>query len=248
MFRQMTKKRVSLTLEEELVDRIDAEAEEEDLNRSQKVEDITKQYFNSKGIDTAVIFCGDPEKKSLNIHNGKPVLSHIIDHLSSQGVKRAILLVGDNEEIEESFGSDYNGVALEYISDNSLGTAKALEKVEKKVEGDFLALNGHVIADVDVGGMLDVHREESAVSTIALTAVEDPSSYGVAQLKGRKILGFVEKPQSEPPSRLINAGTYLLSPEIFSRIEAQSIEDVFGELSEQDDLYGYIYGGEWIEV
>ncbi len=242
----MAKKRVSLTIEEDIVEKIDSEAEERQLNRSQTVEKIVEKYFGERGIDTAVIFCGDPEAKSLELHNGKPILSHILDHLAEEGVSRAILLSGKNKEIEESFGSDYSGLALEYIEDEPEGTAAALRKIEGKVEGEFAALNGHVIADVDLDEMLRFHREENSVATIALTSVEEPSSYGVARLKGRKILGFVEKPErGEEPSRLINAGTYIFGPEIFSMLGEESVEEVFENLADQRQLSGYIYGGEW---
>lgn len=246
----MSKKRVSLTLDKSLVERIDAEAESKELNRSQTVENIIEGYFKQQGIDTAVILCGDPELKTLELYDGKPVLSHILDHLSDEGVSRAVLVVGRNDEIEQNFGSEYHGIALEYVSeDEPEGTAAALEKVEQKVEGAFLGLNGHVIADVDIQDMLRVHDESNSVATMALTAVEDPSSYGVARLKGRRILGFEQKPDSgEEPSRLINAGTYIFEPEIFDHLNEKSLEAVFKQLADNSELSGYIYGGRWKEV
>ncbi len=245
----MPKKRVSLTLEESLVERIDSEAGSRDVNRSQMVEEIVNNFFKQKGVDTAVVFCGDPELKTLELYNGKPVLSHILDHLSKEGLNRVVLLVGRNDEIEENFGSEYRGLALEYVKDDPRGTGAALEKMEDKIDNPFVALNGHVIADVDVQEMLQVHEEEGSVATMALTAVEDPSSYGVARLKGRKILGFEEKPETgEEPSRLINAGTYILSPEIFNYLNGSRLEEVFEDLSEESELSGYIYGGEWKEI
>ncbi len=245
----MPKKRVSLTLEEGLVERIDAEAERKDFNRSQMVEEITESFFRQKGIDTAIVFCGDPELKTLELYNGKPVLSHILDHLSEEGLSRVVLLVGRNDEIEGNFGSEYKGLALEYVRDEPQGTGAALGKMEDKIDGSFVALNGHVIADVDLQEMLQIHEEEGSVATMALTAVEDPSNYGVARLKGRKILGFEEKPESgNEPSRLINAGTYILSPEIFQYLDDSRLEEVFEKLAENSELSGYIYGGDWKEV
>lgn len=246
----MSKQRVSLTLEESLVERIDSESDRKDVNRSRLVEDIIDSYFGRRGIDTAVILCGDPENETLELHNGKPVLSHILDHLESERIGRAILLVGKNDEIEQNFGSDYHGVALEYVSEQDpRGTAAALRKVENKVEEDFVVLNGHVVADVDLQEMLRVHREEDGTATIALTTVENPSDYGVVRMKGRRILGFERKPaEGEEPSRLINAGTYVFSPEIFSSLESDSLETVFESLADSSELSGYIYGGEWREV
>lgn len=97
--------------------------------------------------------------------------------------------------------------------------------------------------------MLRVHEEENPAATMALTAVENPSDYGVAELKGRRILGFKEKPEpGSEPSRLINAGTYILDPRIFDRLDHRSLENVFENLAEKGKLSGYIYGGEWREI
>lgn len=245
----MSKKRVSLTLDQNIVERVDKEAERRGLNRSQMMEKVAEDYFRSKGVGTAVIFCGDPELKTLELYEGKPVISHIMDHLVEEGISRVILLVGQNKEIEDNFGSEYNGLALEYIMDEQGGTARALQEVEDKIDEAFVALNGHVIADVDIQDMLRVHEDEGKVATMSLTAVENPSTYGVARLKGRQILGFVEKPESgEEPSRLINAGTYIFDPEIFNYLEGSSIETVFEKLASNGDLAGYIYGGEWREI
>lgn len=244
----MSKKRISLTLEEDLVERIDSEAEMNDVNRSRQVENIIREYFRNRSIKTAVVFCGDEELQSMEEWRGKPVLAHIIDNLDAHDIQRVILLAGKNrEEIEDHFGSQYRNAKLEYVSeDEPKGTAAALEKVEERINSTFLALNGHVISDVDLEDMLDVHREENSVATIALTTVNNPSEYGVAKLKGRTILGFEEKPSpGEEPSRLINAGTYVLEPDIFRYLDESGLEDVFERLSNLKKLSGYIYGGEW---
>lgn len=247
----MTKKRVSLTLPEEIVERVDVEADEKDLNRSEMVEEALDAYFAQRGLETAVVLCGDPELKSMESYRGKTVLEHILEHLESEHISRAVLLVGQNrQEIEERFGSSFGEIAIEYVSEEEpRGTAAALEQVESKIERPFVVLNGHVITDVDLSDMLRLHNEEDSVATIALTSVEEPSKYGAARLKGRKILGFEEKPEKgEEPSRLINAGTYILDPEIFEYLQSDSLEEVFETLSSRSLLSGYIYGGKWLDV
>lgn len=246
----MGKKRVSLTLEEGLVEKIDREADNRDINRSQTVEKIIDSYFRGQGLETAVILCGVDENKTLNLYEGKPVLGHILDNLGGQGFSRVVLLSGSNrEEIEEQFGSSYEGMTLEYIEDEAEGTAAALSKVEEKINETFVVLNGHVVADVDLKDMLRVHREEDAAATMALTTASSPSRYGVARLKGRKILGFEEKPEEgEEPSQLINAGTYILESKIFQHLDVESLEKAFENLADQGLLSGYIYGGKWKDI
>ncbi|MFB6115813.1 MAG: sugar phosphate nucleotidyltransferase [Candidatus Nanohalobium sp.] len=247
----MAKQRISLTLEEDLLEKVDAEADRKDLNRSQMMENIVTEYLSSQGLDTAVVFCGGEEAQSMEMYEGKPVLSHILDHLSSEGIDRVILLTGPNKEkIEGHFGSEYRGTALEYLEEEEpKGTAAALEKVKEKIGKTFVAVNGHVETDVDLDDMLKVHRDEGEVATMALTTVENPSEYGVVKLKGRTVLGFERKPEpGAEPSRLINAGTYIFEPDIFSKLDDESLENVFEHLASEKQLSGYIYGGGWKDV
>lgn len=246
----MSKKRVSLTLDEDLVSKVNDEASGNDLNRSQQVEFILENYFSSRSITDAVVFCGGEDARSMEMHEGKPVLAHILDSLKSTTVQKVFLLAGRNaDQISNYFGETYSRLRIRTISEERPeGTAAALEELEGKVSDTFLVLNGHVLSDVDIGDMLDVHREEGSMATMALTTVNDPSNYGVARLKGRTILGFEEKPSAgEEPSRLINAGTYIFEPEIFDELNSDSIEEVFEKLASERKLSGYIYGGEWQE-
>ena len=247
----MPKKRVSLTLDESLVGRLYAEAEKNEVNRSQLVENILENYFNRQPIDTAVIFCGDEDLNALREYEGRSVLEHVLQHLGDENITRAFLLVGqERDEIYEEFGGRYDGIELNYVSEESPeGTAAALRKVSSEISRTFVAVNGHVITDVDTQEMLEIHMDENSVSTMALTSVEDPSGYGVVRLKGRKVLGFEEKPESyEHLSRLINAGTYIFEPEIFHNLDSDSLEETFDDLAEKDMLSGYIYGGKWKDL
>jgi len=244
----MAKQRISLTLEKELLDKVDSEAGRKNLNRSQMMEEIVQDYLSSQGLDTAVVFCGGEQGQSMEIHEGKPVLSHVLDHLTGEEIDRIILLSGSNqEEIENHFGSSYRGAAIEYFEESEpQGTAKALSKTGERIGKTFLAVNGNVLTDVDVEDMLKVHRDEANIATMALTTVENPSEYGVVKLKGRTILGFEEKPDpGAEPSRLINAGTYIFEPEIFSQLDAEGLDTVFEHLTSDRNLSGYIYGGKW---
>jgi mannose-1-phosphate guanylyltransferase len=102
--------------------------------------------------------------------------------------------------------------------------------------------------------LLKANHEGKAVATIALHEAEDPSRYGTAELaEGNRIKQFVEKPpKGTEPSKLINAGVYVLSPKIFDYIpegRAVSMErEVFPKLAEKNALYGHKVGGLWIDI
>ncbi len=243
----MSKTRVSLTVNEELLKRMDAEADHKGLNRSQMFEEVVKNYIYGQDIDTAVVFCGGEELRSLKNIDGKPALAHVVEGLKENNISRLILLAGKNEEkVRERF-SWGQGLDVEFVSEEEPeGTASALKKLEQRIGKTFLAVNGNVVADVDIGDMLKVHRAENRAATIALTTVEDPSEYGAVRLKGRKVLGFEEKPEpGEEPTKLVNAGTYIFEPTIFEYLDDKALDKVFTSLASSDELSGYIYGGEW---
>jgi mannose-1-phosphate guanylyltransferase len=93
----------------------------------------------------------------------------------------------------------------------------------------FLALNGDVLSDIDLGALVAFHDKLGAAATIALTPVEDPSAFGVVVTDADGwVRAFVEKPPRQAaPSRFVNAGAYVLEPEVLERIpegRAVSIE------------------------
>jgi mannose-1-phosphate guanylyltransferase len=137
-----------------------------------------------------------------------------------------------------------------------LGTGGPIKKAEKLIghSEPFLVLNGDIFADLSYKEILEKHRERGNLATIALCKVEDPSRYGVAELAANcRIKRFIEKPaKGTAPTNLINAGIYVLSPEIFRYIpegKAVSMErEVFPKLVEEGQLYGHVFHGLWMDI
>jgi mannose-1-phosphate guanylyltransferase len=102
--------------------------------------------------------------------------------------------------------------------------------------------------------LIKKNQETNATATIALYRVEDPSRYGtVKMVKQNKITQFVEKASlGQAPSNLINAGVYVLNPEIFDYIPGGrpvSIEhEVFPKLAEEGKLFGHEFKEVWIDI
>jgi len=117
-----------------------------------------------------------------------------------------------------------------------------------------LVLNGDIFADLSYTEILEAHKKNKALATIALCEVEDPTRYGVAELADNcRIKKFIEKPaKGAAPTNLINAGIYVLSPEIFSYIpkgKTVSMErEVFPKLVEEGKLYGHVFQGLWMDI
>jgi glucose-1-phosphate thymidylyltransferase len=77
--------------------------------------------------------------------------------------------------------------------------------------GDNLLRNG-------IKSLVASFRETQPDAMVLLTPVQDPRSFGVAELDGERIVRLVEKPK-DPPSNLALVGVYLFSPLIFEAAE-----------------------------
>lgn len=187
-----------------------------------------------------------------------PFLEHVIRYLSKHQIKDIILAQGYlAQPIEDYLGDGSQlGVKLNYVvEDTPLGTAGAVKNAERYLDETFLMLNGDIFTDLDITAMVEHHLERKAKATIALTPVDDPTSYGLIETDAEgRITRFLEKPkQSQVTTNTINAGTYTLEPEILARIPPQtkvSIErEVFPKLLAQGErVYAYPYPEYWIDV
>ena len=132
-----------------------------------------------------------------------------------------------------------------------LGTGGAMRNCIDYVTGTTAVFNGDVVTSVNLEIMLEQHNKTKAKGTLALWEVHNPSRFGVVELKNSKILQFQEKPEKGTElSNLINAGTYLLEPEILEMIPPNqkiSIErDIYPKVA-GNGLYGFPFKGYFID-
>jgi len=187
-----------------------------------------------------------------------PFLEHVIRHLSSHRVTDIILAQGNLSNTIESYFGDGSqfGVRINYsIEDIPLGTAGPVKLAEKHLDETFLTLNGDVFTDLDITAMLAFHRERKAKATIALTPVDDPTSYGLIETDAQgRVTRFLEKPSREQvTTNMINAGTYVMEPDILKHVPpgtAFSFErELFPLLLEQGEpIYAYTSSAYWIDI
>ena len=76
-------------------------------------------------------------------------------------------------------------------------------------------MNGDILARVDFRSMLAFHRREHAAFTVAVRRYEVEVPYGTVRSDGPEVREIIEKPHFE---FLVNAGIYLLEPEILELI------------------------------
>jgi NDP-sugar pyrophosphorylase family protein len=172
---------------------------------------------------------------------GKPILEYQLELLSKHGIDEAVLLVGwCGEAIEDYFGDGKRlGMRVEYSyedPENRLGTAGPIKAAQDKVDGTFIVMNGDIVSNANVAGIVAFHVGMECWGTINM--INMPSPYGIIDLDGNKILQFREKPVL--PYKM-NAGLYVLEPEVIDFMpDVGSIEtDVFPKIAAIGKLCGY---------
>ncbi len=260
------KERITLTIDTDVLKKLDASVDGFKIkNRSHAVEMHLLSSLGANRPSKAFILAGgrgtrlkpitDEIPKPLIPVQGKPVLEHGIELMKKHGIKDIVISVGyKGEKIKEYFGDGKNfGVNIVYVEERKpLGTAGPLKLAQEFLKEAFVMCNADELKNIDLVDMYMFHKENNSLGTIALTTVEDPSSYGVAKLKGNQILDFIEKPSREhAPSNLINAGLYILEPEVLKYIfeETSYMEkDIFPKLAREGKLFGYPFEGQWFDT
>ncbi|MCK5347623.1 MAG: nucleotidyltransferase family protein [Candidatus Heimdallarchaeota archaeon] len=204
------------------------------------------------GLRTRLRPLTDNTPKPLLPIKGRPIMQYAIDNLKRHGVDDIILGISYYaDKIEGCFGDGKDlGVNIRYsVEESPLGTGGAVKQAAEDINEPFILAWGDNLMDINWKKMIEEHRSNNAMITMALTPREDVENFGVAKLEGNKILLFVEKPKrEEAPSDLINAGAFIIDPEALDILPEgkSSIErDCFEKLAEKGVVYAHIHEGQW---
>lgn len=198
---------------------------------------------------------------------GRPMVEWVLDRLPADVGKVIVAVNWQAEALEAHFASSDRDLEFVVVRESEpLGTAGAVKNCEPHITSDrFFVLNADIVSDMDLAAMAAQHADTGAEATLSLKEVEpaDVVNYGVIapdDEDARRILGFVEKPPrpQAAPSRLINAGAYLMERAVLERIPAGRLvsmeKEVFpailadGAAGTTGGMYGCAFDGYWIDV
>ena len=160
-------------------------------------------------------------KQLLKIAN-KPMSQYVLEDLHDAGIKDIAIIIGDvyPEKVKEFYGNGEKfDVNITYVyQDNPKGIAHAISLCEDFIGNDkFIVYLGDNILRTGLSSFVDKFQNSSSDAQILLAEVENPSQFGVVDIKENKILKIIEKPKS-PPSNFAVIGVYFLTPKIFKII------------------------------
>jgi glucose-1-phosphate cytidylyltransferase len=185
--------------------------------------------------------------KALVEIGGRPILWHVIQIYAAQGFERFLLATGYMGEAVAEFAAAERwpeGVRVECV-DTGLDTPTGgrVAALADRLRGEtFCATYADGVADIDLNALLEFHRAQGALATV--TVVRPNLQWGVAELSGDAVSGFVEKPRSE---HWINGGFFCLEPRALSYIGADSVleREPLERLAADGQLRAFRHEGFW---
>jgi UDP-N-acetylglucosamine diphosphorylase/glucosamine-1-phosphate N-acetyltransferase len=182
---------------------------------------------------------------------GKPILEWNLLNARAAGLKEFIFIVGYKSEMVREYFSDGKpwNVKISYVNQGkAMGTAHAIGTVEPFVS-DFIVLCGDTIF-----GSNDIKKIAQKGTKIGLMRIENPTEYGIVELKGKHITNISEK-MEQPTSDVINAGIYHFNKHIFDLIRKTEksprgefeITDSINRLIQTEPMEG-VFLKEWRDV
>src|SRR5215212_7302140 len=188
----------------------------------------------------------------------KPYVQYMVDTMKAADLDGVVFSMGYLPEAIQSYFTDrdLNGFSLDYVVEElPLGTAGGIKNAQRYLdEGPFVATNGDVLTGIDLTEVIEAHLQSGALATLTLTAVDDPTAYGLVEVDHRlRVKRFVEKPGSdEVHTSLINAGIYVLEREILSMIpegrEVSIEREIFPQLQAMGKLRGFVSSAYWRDI
>ncbi|MBM3939776.1 MAG: nucleotidyltransferase family protein [SAR202 cluster bacterium] len=217
---------------------------------------------DSNTIRTALVLAGgkgerlrpltDDRPKPMVPVGDRPLIEYHLRWLASNGVRRAILLVGYKQEvIRQHFAVErVPGLTVECVGeDRPLGRGGAIRngfEVADVHDELIIATNGDVVSEQPIADMLALHRETNALVTVLLTRMVSP--FGVVEVDdAQMITSFREKPVL---SFWINGGAYVLSREALLRFPREGDHEtlLFPDLARSGRIAGFKSEAYWKSV
>ena len=197
--------------------------------------------------------------KALVPLRNRPFMGYMLDFLRRGGLSGAVLSLGYLPDPIQAYlcgQQDLDGFSVDYaVVDRALGTAGGIKNAEGYLDGETLVVvNGDVLTGMDLAKAIEVHKASNALATITLTSVEDPTAYGLVEVDHEMLVRrFIEKPAAdEVTTNLVNAGVYVLEPEVLATIPAGrevSIErEIFPELQDSGRMRAHITSSYWRDI
>ncbi|WLR50904.1 bifunctional UDP-N-acetylglucosamine diphosphorylase/glucosamine-1-phosphate N-acetyltransferase GlmU [Bacillus tianshenii] len=167
---------------------------------------------------------------------GKPMVQHVVDHISSLSAEQIVTVIGHGAElVKTQIGEQSNYV----LQEEQLGTAHAVMQAEEILsdkKGTTLVICGDtpLITPETMEALLTHHEQAKAKASILTAHADDPTGYGRIVRSGNgdvsRIVEHKDASDDELAIKEINTGTYCFDNEaLFAALKKVDNDNSQGE-------------------
>lgn len=152
----------------------------------------------------------------------KPILFYGLEAIRDAGITDVGIVVGEtHREIEAAVGDGSQfGIRVTYIRQEApLGLAHAVKIARGFIGAEpFVMYLGDNLIKGGVADFVEEFRRNRPNAQILLARVDNPGDFGVAELKGGRVVSLEEKP-ARPKSNLALVGVYMFDTSVFEAVD-----------------------------
>ncbi len=235
------KEKISITLDEKIVNKIEDIAKKQGINRSKFIESILIEKLENTPI---LILAGWSEiensPKSLLEYKKRKIIVEQIESLQNQGFNNIYVSVSSNE-LKDFLENNLPHIKI-IFEDKKIGSGGTLKRFGRLIGTRFMFIYGDILTDLDFNKLSNFHIREKSDLALVLKTSKETSKYGNARMEGNRIISFEEKPKNTE-TFLIYTGMGAADP---SGTELLDDEGKFEfQLDKIKKKVGYIYEGYW---
>lgn len=183
----------------------------------------------------------------------QPILETLINQFTRAGFKNIYISTHYMpEQITDYFGDGAAwGANIHYVHEETpLGTGGALGLLPSNIPAHpLIMINGDVLTSVDFVRLLDFHNKYQPRATMCVREYDYQIPYGVISGDGHRIIEMQEKPIQR---YFVNAGIYVVSPELFMNVPRQERIDMptllEQQIAKQKDVLMFPIHEYWLDI
>lgn len=149
----------------------------------------------------------------------KPLLETIIEQFVKHNFYRFYISINYRADVLKEFFETGNkwDVEIRYLEESKkCGTAGALGLITEQHNEPLIVMNADLLTRVNLTQLLEYHYESGSKATMCVREYDFEVPYGVVEIKKNEIFEINEKPVHR---FFVNAGIYVLEPELLKLIE-----------------------------
>jgi NDP-sugar pyrophosphorylase family protein len=181
-----------------------------------------------------------------------PIIEVILRQLKRAGFNRISISTGYLHELIHAY-LDSNktlGLKIDYSHEETpLGTIGPLRLIEN-LEDTFLVMNGDILTDLDYKKLIESHKKQGAIATVATYQRDTNIDFGVLEINSeKKIIAFREKPTYHFN---VSMGVYVFSKKILDYVPADTPfgfdQLMYALITKNEEVYSYPHAGYWLDI